>query len=94
MKSVSVSLDDAEFVELGKLAASKSTTVDGLLQKCARELAFGSGESEAAQRAVARRELVAYVRSMKTGLVVGERPTRERTYARGLFGRPLARARV
>ena len=81
MKTVLVSLDDVEFAELGKLAASQLTTVDGLLKQYAQNLSLGPGEPDASRRALARQELVAYVRSMKTGVTVGEKPTRERTYS-------------
>jgi hypothetical protein len=87
MKTVSVSLDDAEFAALEKLAASERGTVGALLQQYARSLAFGPGEAEAGRRAQARRELVAYARSMKTGLTVGDKPTRERTYSDRRFHR-------
>lgn len=87
MKTVSVSLDDAEFAALEKLAAVEWGTVGTLLQQYARNLAFGFGEAEAGRRAQARRELAAYVRSMRTGLTVGEKPTRERTYSDRRFHR-------
>jgi hypothetical protein len=87
MKTVSVTLDDAEFAALEKLAAAEWGTVDALLRHHARNLAFGPGETEAERRAQARRELDAYVRSMKTGLTVGEKPTRERTYSDRRFHR-------
>jgi hypothetical protein len=87
MKTVLVTLDDAEFAELGKLAASQSTTVDGLLKQYAQSLRLGPGEPDAGRRASARQELVAYVRSMKTGVAVGEKPTRERTYSGHRFYR-------
>lgn len=87
MKTVLVTLDDAEFDQLGKLAASQLTTVDGLLKQYAQRLSLGPSEPDAGQRERSRQELVAYVRSMKTGVTVGEKPTRERTYGGRRFHR-------
>ena len=81
MKTVSVSLDDAEFAALEKLAGAQWATVDQLLRQYAKSLAFGADANDAVARARARGELIAYVRSMKSGLTVGEKPTRERTYS-------------
>lgn len=87
MKTVSISLEDVEYAELGKLAAARLTTVDNLLKQYVQSLAIDPATAEAAQRARARQGLVNYLRSMKTGVTVGEKPTRERTYSDRRFHR-------
>jgi hypothetical protein len=87
MKSVLLSLDDAEFGKLERLAAAQSTTVDGLLNQCVQDLVVGPSQPETESRSRARQGLVSYIRSMTAGVTVGERPTRERTYSDSRFHR-------
>ena len=86
MKTVSVSVDEATWQAANEAAAVQHTTLDLLLAGFLKDVAARTQNgSDAERRAHARKELVKALRQCNA--IVGEQPTRERTYSDRRFHR-------
>jgi hypothetical protein len=86
VKTVSVSIDDATWQAASEAAAVQNTTLDMLVSGFLKDVAASTQNGgDAERRAHARKELVKALRECNA--VVGEKPTRERTYSDRRFHR-------
>src|SRR5258706_6718620 len=80
MKTVSVSIDEATWQAAAQVAELQQTTVDALVSDFLKDVAARrDGLERPEERAAARKELVKALR--ECGAVVGEKPSREKTYS-------------
>jgi len=86
VKTVSISLDDATWQAASQAAAEESKTLDAMLAEFLKRLAARSQNGRDIERRMKlRKELVKALADCNA--VVGEKPTRERTYSDRRFHR-------
>ena len=86
VKTLSVSIDEVTWQAANQAAAQQHTTLDVLVSGFLKNIAARTqNDAGAERRAHARKELVKALRECNA--VVGEKPTRERTYSDRRFHR-------
>ena len=85
MKTVSISIDDATWQAAAMVAARQQTTLDALVTGLVKKVAAGEPQTDEAQDAAERKELVKALAACK--LILREKPTREKTYSDRRFHR-------
>jgi hypothetical protein len=85
MRTVSVSIDDATWEAAEIVAAKQQTTLDALVTGFVEKVAAEAQDSDEGRDARERNELVKALAACK--LVLGEKPSREKTYSDRRFHR-------
>ena len=85
MKTVSIPVDNVTWHAAASVAEVQHTTLGDMLAVYVRNVAAQHGNGEKERRSLARKELVKALKECDA--VVGETPTRERTYSDRRFHR-------
>jgi hypothetical protein len=85
VKTVSISLDEATWRAAAQVAAQQHTTLDGLLAGLLKKVASQEQNGGEEYATKSREELVRALEACNA--VVGEKPSRERTYSDRRFHR-------